>query len=217
MVPVNRVNTSREIGTLFRRLIQESASFPPPSSHVACSRHLQILAHLSPSLPAAFRPTSTQLTTPHYFGVDMIPSASLRNRLCLAGSDVAHAFLEEFDCTLLTTSTDENRRLIIWGENPHNELAWEFSAEIISRWGWLIGPTWVERANFWRTQRGLASIPLPVEAPVESLWAMWQQLQLGTLGGGTMASAMVGMGMGPMVPPSHHMQPHQRRRKERTN
>lgn len=140
-----------------------------------------------------------QLSTPHYYGVDLIPSPSLRNRLCRAGAEVSSVFLHEFDYLLLSTNMDEHQRLTIWGEDPYNEFSWEFSAEMLSRWGWLVGPPWVERANFWRAQRGHSALPMPVEVPEGSLWGMWQQLRLGPLGAdamvGTAVTGMVGLGL----------------------
>ena len=193
-MPASRIKTSTAISTLFSPLVQESPSFPSPSSNQPCPRHLQLLRAIGASLPAPFRPTPTQLSTSHYYGVDMIPSPSLRDRLCRAGPDVSAAFLHDFDYLLLTTNMDEHQRLTIWGEDPYNEVSWEFSGEMLSRWGWLVGTAWAERANFWRTQRGQAPLPMPVEAPEGSLWGMWQQLRIGVLGGDSMVgSAVVGM------------------------
>lgn len=79
---------------------------------------------------------------------------------------------------------------------------------MLSRWGWLVGPPWAERANFWRRQRGLAPVPMPVEAPDGSLWGMWQQLRLGALGGDSMVGgAVVGLAeLGLQQQHQHHMQ-----------
>lgn len=202
-MPASRIKTSTSITALFSQLIQEAPSFPPPSSNQACARHLQILASIGPSLPVPFRPTPTQLTTPHYYGVDLLPSPSLRDRLCRAGPDVSAAFLHEFDYLLLTGNMDEHQRLTIWGEDPYNELSWEFSAEMLSRWGWLAGRVWAERANFWRTQRGNDVLSMPVEAPEANLWAIWQQLRLGVLGGDSVVVGMAGLGLHPQ---NQHMQ-----------
>ncbi|OBT83111.1 hypothetical protein VE02_09061 [Pseudogymnoascus sp. 03VT05] len=208
MMPASRMKISAAINNLFSLLVQEAPSFPSPASNQPCPRHLQILAAIGNSLPGPFRPTPTQLTTSHYYGVDMIPSPSLRDRLCRAGPDISAAFLLEFDCLLLTNSTDQHQRLTIWGGELFNEFSWEFSREMISRWGWLVGASWAERANFWRTQRGEAPMPMPVEAPEGSLWGMWQQVRLRALGGESMiGSAVVGMaGLGLHPQNLHHMQ-----------
>ncbi|KFY78508.1 hypothetical protein V499_02353 [Pseudogymnoascus sp. VKM F-103] len=208
MMAANRIKISAAINNLFSLLIQEAPSFPPPASNQPCPRHLQILSAISTSLPAPFRPTPTQLTTAHYYGVDMIPSPTLRDRLCRVGPDVSAAFLHDFDFLVLAPNADIQHRLIIWGEEPFNEFSWEFSREIIARWGWLVGQPWAERANFWRTQRGLAPLPMPVEAPEGNLWGMSQQLRLGALGGESMVgSAVVGMaGLGLHPHNQHHMQ-----------
>ncbi|KFY30273.1 hypothetical protein V494_08204 [Pseudogymnoascus sp. VKM F-4513 (FW-928)] len=206
IAPASRIKTSTSISALFLPLMNEAHSFPSPTSNQPCPRHHQILAAIGPSLPAPFRPTATQLSTPHYFGVDLLPSPSLRNRLCRAGAEVSFAFLHEFDCFLLTSNLDESR-LTIWGEDPYNEFSWEFSAEMLSRWGWLVGPQWVERANFWRTQRNQPTLPMQVEAPEGSLWGMWQQVRLGVLGGDTVVgTAVVGMaGLGLQQQGHQHM------------
>jgi hypothetical protein len=210
MAPASRLKTSTSITNLFSLLIQEAPSFPQPTSNQPCPRHLQILSALAPSLPAPFRPTPTQLTTPHYYGVDLLPSPTLRDRLCRAGPDVSAAFLHEFDYVLLTPHTDQRQRLTIWGEEPYNEFCWEFSREMIARWGWLVGTPWAERANFWRSQRGEAPLPMPVETPEGSLWGVCQQFRLGALGGeGMVGSAVVGMaglGLHPQNQHQHHMQ-----------
>ncbi|KFY82490.1 hypothetical protein V500_10511 [Pseudogymnoascus sp. VKM F-4518 (FW-2643)] len=207
IVPASRIKTSTAITTLFSPLVQESPSFPSPSSNQPCPRHLQLLRAIGSSLPIPFRPTPTQLSTSHYYGVDMIPSPSLRDRLCRAGPDVSAAFLHDFDYLLLTTNMDEHQRLTIWGEDPYNEVSWEFSGEMLSRWGWLVGTAWAERANFWRTQRGQAALPMPVEAPEGNLWGIWQQLRIGVLGGDSMVgSAVVGMaGLGLHPQNQQHM------------
>lgn len=181
--PADRVKASSTIINLFNSLIAEASSFVHPATPQTSGKHLQLLHNLSPTLPTPFRPSRLQLSTPHYYGVDLLPSSWLRDRLCLAGPDVSAAFLHEFDCLLLTPYMDEKDRLIIWGEDPWNEFAWEFSAEMFRRWGWLLGPVWAERANFWRRQRGAPVLPLPMEAAVDSLWGMFQQLQMGAFGG----------------------------------
>ncbi|OAF60856.2 hypothetical protein VC83_02734 [Pseudogymnoascus destructans] len=208
MVPASRIKTTTAISAIFSLLVQEAPSFPSPTSNQPCPRHLQILAAIAPSLPIPFRPTATQLTTTHYYGVDLLPSPTLRDRLCRAGPDVSAAFLHEFDYLLLTPNMDEHQRLTIWGEEPYSEFSWEFSREMIERWGWLVGPSWAERANFWRTQRGRAVLPMPVAASEGSLWGMWQQLRLGALGRESMiGSAVVGMaGLGLHPHNQHHMQ-----------
>ena len=50
-------------------------------------------------------------------------------------------------------------QLVIWGEEPLDEMAWEFSRAVMERWGWLLGWWWVVRANFWRKERGAALLP----------------------------------------------------------
>lgn len=109
---------------------------------------------MSDSLPASLRPTERQLSVAHDYGIDLLPSSSLRNRLINAGQ-VAPSFLAEIGIH----GPDEGQ-VLIWGD-PLNELSWEFSASILERWTWLIGSEWVERANFWRQQRGAPRLSQP--------------------------------------------------------
>lgn len=55
--------------------------------------------------------------------------------------------------------SEDMNHLVIWGEDPLNEMSWEFSGQVLARWGWLLGRDWVERANFWRRQRGAQALP----------------------------------------------------------
>jgi hypothetical protein len=108
------------------------------------------------------KPTRSQLTTPHYYGIDMIPSPSLRDRLIAVGPELAEQFLAEIGDISDGESDREGNNsdaVIIWGEEPLNEMSWEFSGSVLGRWGWLLGREWVERANFWRRQGGRESLP----------------------------------------------------------
>lgn len=111
---------------------------------------------MSDSLPIALKPSKAQLETPHYYGIDLLPSPSLRDRLLTVTSDVAQSFVTEIG---ITGGQREGGQLIIWGDDALNEMSWELSQPTLERWGWLLGREWVARTNFWRRQRGFPPLP----------------------------------------------------------
>lgn len=114
--------------------------------------HLATLAAIGSQLPSQLRPTTAQLSIPHHAYIDMIPSPSLRDSLINAGSANATAFMKQV-CTIACEIEDQGQ-ITIWGEDWMNEICWEFSANVLEQWGWLLGGEWGRRANFWRRQRG---------------------------------------------------------------
>jgi hypothetical protein len=112
---------------------------------------------MSDSLPLALKPSKAQLETAHYYGIDLLPSPSLRDRLLTVTSDVAQSFVTEIGIT--GGQREDMGQLIIWGDDPLNEMSWELSQATLERWGWLLGREWVARTNFWRRQRGSAPLP----------------------------------------------------------
>lgn len=151
LVPYDRNKARAEINQIFRPLYSDSSIIANPE------RHLAVLRSLSDSLPSVLKPSKAQLETPHYWGIDMIASPSLRERLLQAGSDAAQGFIAEIGVTGL--EREDVGQLIIWGDDPLNEMSWEFSQSILERWGWLLGRDWVNRANLWRRQRGASLLP----------------------------------------------------------
>lgn len=150
--PYDRHKARAEIIEMFRPLLADA------SIAVNAQRHLTILRNMSATLPTTLKPTKAQLSTPHYHGVDMLASASLRDTLIGLGTEVAENFVTSISGNELG-STDMGGQLIIWGQDPFDEMAWEFSSDILTRWNWLLGTTWVNRANFWRRQRGAQLLP----------------------------------------------------------
>lgn len=130
-----------------------------PSLASSPEKHLATLKAMSKSLPTSFKPTKAQLQTPHYFGIDLIASPSLRDKLIEVGNDVARSFLNEFGSFALLGEAEASGQLTVWGDDFDNEMAWEFSGVILERWGWLLSKEWVIRANFWRRQRGAPLLP----------------------------------------------------------
>lgn len=120
-------------------------------------RHLIVLRALSDSLPSVLKPSKAQLETPHYWEIDMLASPTIREKLLTVTPDVAESFIKEIGLT--GTEQEDIGQLTIWGDDPLNEMSWEFSQPVLQRWGWLLGRDWVNRANLWRRQRGDALLP----------------------------------------------------------
>lgn len=146
MVPYDRTKAKNEILETFRPLYSDPAVISDPQ------RHLAVLRTMSETLPTSLKPSKAQLGTPHYYGIDMIASPSLRERLMTVTTDVARSFCA--DLGIIGGDRDEVGQVIIWGEEPLNEMSWELSQPLLERWGWLLGTGWTQRANFWRRQRG---------------------------------------------------------------
>ena len=119
--------------------------------------HLATLAMMGPSLPPPLRPTQFQLETPHSVYIDMLPSPSLRERLIIAGPNIATTFLAQA-CPVVHEVRDQNL-LSIWGDSGLDEMAWEFSPAVLDQWPMILTPEWGRRANFWRRQRGVPAMP----------------------------------------------------------
>jgi hypothetical protein len=91
MGPCDRRAVRAHLRELFSPLLD-------PNVHSVPALHLSALAQLAPMLPKALRPTDLQLQRPHYFGVDFLPSPTLRDALINYGDDVSRNFvLEVFD------------------------------------------------------------------------------------------------------------------------
>jgi hypothetical protein len=136
---------------IFRPLISDPSLISSPE------RHLAALRSMSATLPDVLKPTKAQLETPHYYGIDFIPSISLRNRLLTVASDVAQSFVTEIG--IAGDDREDMGHLIVWSESALDETAWEFSQSTLERWGWMLGREWVQRSNFWRRQRGAPQVP----------------------------------------------------------
>ncbi len=151
MVPYDRSRARAEIIEIFRSLYQDPSAISNPD------RHLAVLRSMTENLPPSFKPSKAQLETPHYYGIDMIASPSLRDRLLTLTADVARSFVR--DLGAVVEEREGAGQLIIWGDDPLNEMSWELSQPILEKWDWLLGPEWKERANFWRRQRGAPRLP----------------------------------------------------------
>ncbi|ETN46541.1 uncharacterized protein HMPREF1541_00726 [Cyphellophora europaea CBS 101466] len=151
VMPNNIQEIRRSLHRLFAPLLDIPVISNPRS-------HLATLQAMQPTLPTSLKPTALQLSTPHHAYIDMIPSATLRDRLVAVGATHANAFLMEV-CTL-ACEIDDTGQMTIWGEDWLNEFSWEFSALALERYGgWLLTAEWGQRANFWRRQRGAPILP----------------------------------------------------------
>ena len=151
MTPYDRTKARSELRERFRPLLAD------PSIIASSERHLATLRSMSDSLPIPLKPTKVQLESAHHYAIDLIASPSLRERLLTVTSDVAQSFVTEIGIT--GNESNDVGQLVIWGDDPLNEMSWEFSQAILERWGWMLGRDWVARANFWRGQRGVALLP----------------------------------------------------------
>lgn len=147
VVPNNIPEVRRSLHALFTPLLKMSVMSSPHA-------HLATLAALAPTLPLQLKPTELQLRTPHHAYIDMIPSPMLRDRLITIGPADSNTFMTQV-CTMVCEIEDTGQ-MIVWGEDSLNEFSWEFSADVLERWGgWLLTREWGQRANFWRRQRGV--------------------------------------------------------------
>ncbi|KAA8567200.1 hypothetical protein EYC84_010251 [Monilinia fructicola] len=87
----------------------------------------------------------------------MIASPSLRDRLMNLSGDVVQSFIKDFGSFI--GEADDIGQIIIWGQDPYNEISWEVSQPLLERWGWLLGREFVDRSSAWRMQRGAPPLP----------------------------------------------------------
>jgi len=151
MAPYDRSKARAELLELFIPLHSD------PTVITDSARHLSILRTLGATLPTNLKPIKSQLDTPHFYGIDMIASPLLRDRLMTVTTEVARNFIA--DLGMIGNEREEVGQVVIWGEDPLNEMSWELSQPVIERWGWLLGSGWAQRANFWRRQRGAPLLP----------------------------------------------------------
>ncbi|KAI9051055.1 hypothetical protein LZ554_005163 [Drepanopeziza brunnea f. sp. 'monogermtubi'] len=151
ILPYDRTKARLEILELFHPIYSDPAVISDPQ------RHLAALRSLSESLPSSLKPSKAQLETPHHYGIDMVASPSLRDSLMIVDSEVARSFVAELGVT--GGDGSEVSHVTIWGDEPLNEISWELSQHLLERWFWLLDPSWLQRANFWRRERGAPLLP----------------------------------------------------------
>lgn len=104
---------------------------------------------LPSTLPPAIAPTVHQQIVPHQPYIDMLPWASLRDRV-LKSSMVS----DELD--LLR----DLEGLEVWGLTPWDPMGWEVGPEFVTKWWFLIDDQILRATNFWRRQRGEEALVL---------------------------------------------------------
>ncbi|KAG0649730.1 hypothetical protein D0Z07_3748 [Hyphodiscus hymeniophilus] len=134
MTPYDRSIARTDLRERFRPLLADLSVTATTESH------LSILRAMSDSLPDPLKPTKAQLETPHYYGIDLLASPSLRDRLLTVTIDVAQSFVAEIGIL----GNEHDGALTIWGDDPLDELSWEFSQATLERWGWMLGRDWVQ-------------------------------------------------------------------------
>ncbi|KAI5921305.1 hypothetical protein F4810DRAFT_375036 [Camillea tinctor] len=114
-------------------------------------------------LPAAWRPTPSQATTPHHPVIDILPWPSVRERLLLILSlpEAARPPGAEGPLALVRFVYDledgaEGAR--IWGSDPCEPGAWEVGQKLFERWWFVFDRQIIDRSNYWREMRGAAAL-----------------------------------------------------------
>jgi hypothetical protein len=106
------------------------------------------------TLPPPIAPTLQQQIVPHKPYVDMLPWASLRDRILNAPTAINET---EF---LLDMSTGD---LKVWGSVPWDPAGWEIGPAFARKWWFLLDDGIMHMTNFWRAQRG--EEPLVITPP----------------------------------------------------
>jgi hypothetical protein len=89
---------------------------------------------LPDDLPSSIAPTSLQRSVPHLSYLDMLPWASIRDRLLAS----------------ITTI------------NQADPIGWEVSEEFAKKWWFLVDEGVIQTTNFWRSQRGEKPLRSPL-------------------------------------------------------
>ncbi|KAH8548139.1 hypothetical protein BGW37DRAFT_507597 [Umbelopsis sp. PMI_123] len=94
--------------------------------------------------PDIFKPTDLQLKVPHPPYVDIIPWASMRDRLIMNLQVLEESTFKE----------DVHKECTIWGGDPLFTQCWEISPVFFRKYWFLCDKDMVKTSNFWRAQRG---------------------------------------------------------------
>jgi hypothetical protein len=97
------------------------------------------------TLPAPIKPTLNQEIIPHKPYVDMLPWASLRDKLLRCANTI-----NDMEFMVDMVSLD----LRIWGKRPWDPRGWEVGPLFAQKWWFLMDEEILETSNFWRSQRG---------------------------------------------------------------
>lgn len=113
--------------------------------------HIQASAE---GLPPPIAPTQLQRKVPHQPYLDMLPWASLRDRLLKSIS-----VINEGEIVLAMQAGCFK----VWGSIAWDPMGWEVDEEFAKRWWFLMGDDIIRTTNFWRSQRG--EMPLTRTSP----------------------------------------------------
>ncbi|KAH8177885.1 hypothetical protein LIA77_02967 [Sarocladium implicatum] len=108
---------------------------------------------LPDDLPSSIAPTSLQRSVPHLSYLDMLPWASIRDRLLASITTINQA---EFMTDMRMGS------LKVWGRIPWDPIGWEVSEEFAKKWWFLVDEGVIQTTNFWRSQRGEKPLRSPL-------------------------------------------------------
>lgn len=119
---------------------------------LACTQSTGFNITAPPStVPPSLTPTRQQLTVPHHPYVDMLPWASVRDRMLNSITAI-----NEFEFVMDMGASD----LKVWGSTPWDPLGWEVGPEFARKWWFLMDEGILCASNFWRVQRGEESLVL---------------------------------------------------------
>lgn len=104
------------------------------------------------TIPATILPTSQQLIVPHLIYIDLLPWASLRDRILtnLPAIDEPELYAD--------LVADEPK---IWGSTPWDPSGWELGRDFVRIWWFLLDEGILSTSNFWRMQRGECAQAIP--------------------------------------------------------
>ncbi|TDZ51855.1 hypothetical protein CTRI78_v007294 [Colletotrichum trifolii] len=116
-------------------------------------------------LPETWRPTATQVLTPHHPIMDFLPWPGVRDRIISVFSlpDAARPPAARGPLGLVNFAYDledscEGAR--IWGADPYDATSWEVGQVLFARWWFVFDRGVIEQSNRWRRLRGAAALQL---------------------------------------------------------
>lgn len=114
---------------------------------IPCVQHIgfHINNTLITTLPSSLRPTIQQQIVPHKAYIDMLPWASIRDRIITSIPTIDEQNLFE---DLLVSDFK------VWGRIPWDPMGWEVGKDFASKWWFLLDEGILRTTNFWRSQRG---------------------------------------------------------------
>lgn len=116
-------------------------------------------------LPAAWRPTASQLTVPHHPVFDLLPWPSARDRILMfqALPDEARPPNARGPMALVNfvyDLEDNSEGVRIYGEDPCDPDGWEVGQILFERWWFLFDRAIIANSNRWRGIRGAPPLQL---------------------------------------------------------